>query len=203
MSVRIVALKKGVRHMTSDFAKNMGLAHKVISAGELVGFTPAQWNALAENPTLFDAIHDVVLGHAEIKPIEHLIDCDAAPFTQSGWKVEKHQKGGQFKWDSAQVALYLSEFQKNGVIDGNKLRNELAGKPVMNACVLDYLLAHPNLIPEKWKGKYVFFWGTIYRDSDGYLYVRYLGWYGDGWGWRYRWLGDVWSGDGPAALRAS
>jgi len=39
----------------------------------------------------------------------------------------------------------------------------------MNANVLDYLLAHPELIPEDWKNKYVFFWGTIYRYSSGGL----------------------------------
>lgn len=34
------------------------------------------------------------------------------------------------------------------------------------ADVLDYLLEHPEKIPEEWKGKLVFFWGTIYRTEE-------------------------------------
>lgn len=140
---------------------------------------------------------------AKQPPLLSVIDCDVAPFTPSGWKVEEHKKGGQCKWDAAQVALYLSKFQKNGVIEGNKLRKELEGKPVLNACVLDYLLAHPHLIPEEWKGKAVFFWGTIYRYSVDDLCVRYLFWDGGRWHWSNGWLGSVWDGRSPAALRAS
>lgn len=140
------------------------------------------------------------------KTKEYVIDCDAAPFTPSGWKVEEHQKGGAFKWDAAKQAdaLYLSGPQKRGsYLEGNKLRKELKDKPVLNACVLDYLLANTHLIPESWKGKHIFFWGTIYRYSDGYLYVRYLYWIGDRWGWLYVWLDRDFRGYYPAALRAS
>lgn len=68
---------------------------------------------------------------------------------------------------------------------------------------MDFYLANPHLIPEEWKGKAVFFWGTIYRDADGHLCVRYLYWRGGGWDWGYRWLDYVWDGDGPAAVPAS
>jgi hypothetical protein len=86
---------------------------------------------------------------------------------------------------------------------GNKLRKELASKLVLNANVLDYLLAHTELIPEEWKGKYVFFWGTIYLYSGGRLYVRCLYWRGDRWNWDCFWLGDVFRDYNPAALFAS
>ena len=154
-------------------------------------------------------VREVLLGHAEIKTLEHVIDCDANPFTPSGWKVEEHQKGGQFKFDASQIEFYLSAAQKKGHIESNKLRKELAGKPVLNANVLDYLLAHTELIPENWKKdengntRYIFFWGTIYRNSDGYLCVRYLYWYDDRWFWVSSWLDNDWFDDDPAALRAS
>ncbi len=57
-------------------------------------------------------VRDVANGDAEIKTIEHLIDCNADPFVPKGWKVEEHQKGGAFKWDVAQVQLYLDKSQK-------------------------------------------------------------------------------------------
>ncbi|HEY4477351.1 MAG TPA: hypothetical protein VJB56_01875 [Candidatus Paceibacterota bacterium] len=74
---------------------------------------------------------------------------------------------------------------------------------MLNANVLDYLLAHPDFIPEWWKGKAVFFWGTIYRNSYGNLCVRYLCFYGDRWDWNYDWLGIDWNVSYPADLLAS
>ena len=148
--------------------------------------------------------------------VEHVIDCDADPFNpwtkEGGWTVDEHQKGGQWKFDPKQVEFYLSSGQKgddNKAIEGYKLRKELAGKPVLNANVLDYLLKNPHLIPEEWKKdgqgntRYIFFWGTVYRNRDGDLFVRYLYWYHGGWHRSYRWLGRGWDGRSPSALRAS
>jgi len=73
---------------------------------------------------------------------------------------------------------------------------------VYNANLLDYLLAHPELIPDSWKGKAVFFWGKIYRVSSGRLYVRYLFFHGHGerWSWSYHWLDYDFDSDSPAAV---
>lgn len=145
----------------------------------------------------------LVRGTHELKFVKHLIDCDADPYIPEGWKKEEHHKGGQLEWNPAKIQLYLSEKQKGRYIKGYKLRKELAEKPVLNANVLDYLLAHSELIPEEWKGKFIFFWGTIYRDSDGGLVVRCLSWDGGEWSWRYYWLDYGWHVDSPAVLFAS
>ncbi len=79
----------------------------------------------------------------------------------------------------------------------------MKGKKVLNANVLEYLLKNPRAIPEEWKGKYVFFWGTIYRRSDGRLYVRCLVWDGSQWYWSYYWLDIDFNGLNPAAVAAS
>lgn len=167
--------------------------------------------AFCERKSFGGQVLDVLLGFAEIKPIEHLINLDADPFVPNGWRVaeEKLQipgrARGHFKWDPTKVKLHLSKNQKNGkYIVGNTLRGELSGKSVLNANALDYLLAHPHLIPEEWKGKAVFFWGTIYRGSGGGLFVRCLCWGGGRWSWGYGWLGSsVFGGRNPAAVRAS
>ena len=180
------------------------LAHKTCLAAEEQGYTLELMNALAEHPTLFRDMLQVQLGYAEVKILEYLINCDADPFVPEGLQVEEHTKGGQFKWNSTEVEPFLSELQRDGKISGgHDLRKELAGKSVLNANVLDYLLVHKHLIPEEWKDKAVFFWGTIYRYSDGNLYVRYLCWSGGRWHWSCRWLGRGWDADYPAALRAS
>lgn len=188
----------------SDITLDVGLAYKIKQAllrNGIPDVADLDWLATGGN---LARVRQVRLGYATITQIEHIIDCDADPFIPDGWKVEEHQKGGQFKFDASQIELFLAEGQQNGkALEGNKLRKELAGKPVLNANLLDYLLAHPHLIPEEWKGKYVFFWGTIYRDSDGYLCVRCLRWNGDRWDWDYHWLGYGWLDDNLAALRAS
>ncbi len=152
-----------------------------------------------------EGVKNFLSGKMELKFLEHIIDCDKDPLIpHDGWKVEQHIKGGQFTWNPEKVKLFLSEKQKDGKsIEGNKLRKELESKPVMNANLLDYLLDHPDLIPEEWKGKVVFFWGTIYRNSGGNLRVRYLI-FGEGrWGQGLIWLGHGFRGGYPAVVSAS
>lgn len=163
------------------------------------GWNNAEIKTLSEGDTLAYVLK-VIKGQAEIKMIEHLIDCDVAPFIPDGSSVEEHKKGGMFKFSPEKISFYFSKKQKKGSIEGNDLRKELANYPVLNANVLDYLLDHPKLIPEEWKGKVIFFWGTIYRDSAINLSVYCLLWYGFEWRRNYVWLNDDFSCDDLAAI---
>jgi hypothetical protein len=188
--------------MSNDLMLDIGQANELKLAFRRADYNNDDIKRLCEGNVLAD-VRRVLLGHASIAVVSHVIDCDKDPYLPEGWKVEEHQKGGQLIWDASKVNLYLSEGQKNGkVLEGNKLRKEMAKKVPFNACVLDYLLANPHLIPEEWKGKYVFFWGTVYL-RGGDLCVRYLCWRGVGWFWSRYWLGGDWDGYGPAALGAS
>jgi len=143
-------------------------------------------------------------GSANIIEEKHIIDCDADPFIPDGWTVVEHKKAGKLEWHLKKVALYLSERQKNcGRIQGHALRQEIEGQPVMNACVLDFLLAHKELIPDEWEANNVLFWGTIYRDPNGYLYVRGLAWCGGRWDWGCCCPDDDFRASLPAAVSAS
>jgi hypothetical protein len=183
----------------NDLMLDVGQAAELKLAFRRNGWNNAEIKTLSKGGILTDVLK-VIKGQAEIKVIERLIDCDANPFIPNGWSVEEHKKGGMFKFNPEKISLYLSKKQKKGSIGGYDLRKELSYKPVMNANVLDYLLAHPELIPEKWKGKYIFFWGTIYRDSVGNLNVRCLRWGGSLWRWRYTWLVFGFNSDDSAAL---
>lgn len=136
--------------------------------------------------------------------IDDVINCDDDPFVPRGLTVESHKKHGFMVWHSNAVTLHLEKEQLDG-FKGNKLRKRLKDQPFecLNACVLDYLLDHPELIPEEWKSKHVFFWGTIYRNSDGRLYVRCLRWDGVSWRWGGGWLDGVWRLLSPAALASA
>ena len=158
------------------------------------------------------ALQGIVEGDFDHVPVgrKALINCNVNPYIPDGWKVEEHRKGGELEFDPAKVVLYLDADQKDGrTIVGNELRKRLADKPVMNACVLDFLLANTNLIPEAWKQdesgntRYIYFWGTVYRSSDGNLYVRCLYWNDGQWNWNYNWLDNEFDDQNPAAVSAS
>lgn len=133
-------------------------------------------------------------------------------------EIEKHVGEGLLELDPTRLQLYLSSHQQGMVSqpkrfpclsEGYAATREWVGKtmagrdllkeleenkiPVLNDCVLDYLLLHPELIPDDWKvdfpgewkneywgvqQKQIVFWGTIYRgdksfhNPDGKLYVR-------------------------------
>ena len=142
-----------------------------------------------------------------------IIDCIAPPFIPRDSKVLEHRKGEErFVWDPAEVTLFLSPEQEDEIvsggprdgrtISGEDLRKLLADKPVLNANVLDFLLAHPDLIPGEWKGRSVFFWGTIYSGFLNTSYVRALRWdeHEQSWIWHHGWLVYEWDFGGPALM---
>ncbi len=118
-----------------------------------------------------------------------LIDCDAEPFVPEGLTVVEHRKGGMLEFDPSKIMMYLDDAQRGDSFSGHDLRKKLEGRPVLNACVLDHLLANPDLIPESWKLneqrrlRRVWFLGTVYRDANGSLYVRSLYWSYDSMEW--------------------
>ncbi len=137
-----------------------------------------------------------------------------------GARVERHEGHGWFGVEKRadglyvggrKVELYLSQRQLNGkTIKGYELRDEVTKKVVLNANILDALYENQHLIPEDWKRddkgnvRYIFFWGTIYRNPEtDSLYVRCL-YFNDGaWHRFYYWLDIDWDDNSPAALLAS
>ena len=199
--------------MSDKFVMSVRQAAELDHAFERNGWLPEEVKELSKG-TLLGEIRDIIRGYNRIVRVQHIIDCDAAPFVPDGWKVgpENQLSGavrGQLVWDPAKVQLFLSDRQKSGTISGHDLCKELTDKPVLNANVLDYLLAHTELIPEEWKQdeqgrtRYIFFWGTIYRGPGGYLCVRCLDWCGGRWQWDWDWFENDWSVQYPSALLAS
>lgn len=187
----------------------------VDQAGELKamfrreGWTNKAIKMLCEKKGLGALFLDVLEGRAEIKPFEFPeIDLDADPFIPEGWSVAKdlkgelyHKKGGKWKYDPTKVGLYLSKRQYgSSVINGHDLRKELESQSVMNANLLDFYFKNTHLIPSEWKGKIIYFWGTIYRNNRGNLCVRTLYWRGDQWCCDRDQLDCDWPSDCPAVV---
>lgn len=109
---------------------------------------------------------------------------------------------GMKSFDPSKLSLHLEPEQKDGYLKGEILAERLKQTaPTSN--VLQYLIENPSLWPEDWKGKYVYFWGTIFRGSDGYLYVRFGYWNEGEVVSDYCWLGGGWRVGSPAASLAS
>ena len=82
----------------------------------------------------------------EIKPIEHIINCDAQPLATAGQSFRTtnipNRVQGSFQWNPAQVKLYLSDQQRNG----HELKKARRQRSPACQCP-DYLLANKHLIP--------------------------------------------------------
>lgn len=171
-------------------------------AFERNGFTPELVKKLSEGNTL-RLVREVLLGRAEIKHVEHFVNFDRDSFVPQGYTIVEHKGSGQFKYDSTKVKLYLSEKQKNGkTINGDSLCRELKDLPVVNANLLDFLLKEENqyLIPDEWKGKVIFFWGTIYKNVHGDLFIRCLYWDAEEWISYYQSTSKEWYDNSPAVI---
>jgi hypothetical protein len=132
------------------------------------------------------------------------LDTTTKPFIPEYLELVEFHDTSLGKIDPTKIELYLDDEQKDSkYIEGNRLREKLNGKPVLNAVVLDYLFEHQKLIPESWRGKWVYFWGTIYRCANGRLYVRCLYFGGRSWDRYCNWLDFDWRGHDPAALMTS
>lgn len=188
----------------------------VDQAGELkAAFRRGNWTN-AEIKTLSKGgllrkVRMVILGLAEITPIEYCIDFDSALVIPAGLSVAldssqvSSRVRGKRNVSYANVRLYQDAGQeRNAGIVGSDLKLELNSQEVYGAQLLDFYLEHTDMIPEEWKTVgWIHFWGTIYCDSDRILCVRYLRWNGTRWISSYSRLDSVWYDCYPAAVSAS
>ncbi len=209
---------------------SVGQMNQLGDSLEVEGFTTDDVTKLKQYGNLA-GIKSVLNGTAKIKPVGEdatrtitindttiAVNLGAAPnLPFNGAEIEKHVGGWSILekradglyLDRKKVVLFLSKRQKNGKwLKGYELREKLTGKPVLDANILDALLANQHLI-EDWKKDengntlHVFFWGTIYRDPSDDLFVRFLYFSVGEWLSGYYWLGSVWSVSNPAAVHAS
>ncbi len=219
--------------MSDDLMLDVGQANELKLSFRRNGWkTNEEIKRLSEG-SLLAGVLSVLNGTAKIKPItedasrwitlnETTIAVNLAatpnlPFNEAkiekhigeGWVIVEKRPDGLYI-SGRKVIIHLSKRQRGAKsLGGHELRDELTGKPVLNSNILDALYGNPHLIPEDWKKDengntiYIFFWGTLYRDSDVNLYVRCLYFFGGRWYRLYGWLDYGWSGNNPAALLAS
>lgn len=122
-------------------------------------------------------------------------------FVPCGWRVLATAGSDEKPAPIDAIRLYASRAQQQGrTISAAELAAELDWTRVPSARALDGLLADPHIIPGRWKGKAISFWGTRYRDDTGEVAVRYLFWNGEAWDWYFHHLGEWLDAHCAAAL---
>jgi hypothetical protein len=107
-----------------------------------------------------------------VEVVDTHIDCTIPPSVAMGYKMTD-SVGGSIVWNPESVELYfpahLQTQAKNGRwISVDKIEADLQerGAVVLNATVLDHILATPQLIARvraSWQGKVIGFFGTVYE----------------------------------------
>jgi hypothetical protein len=111
----------------------------------------------------------------------HVIDSDTDPFVPEGLTLKSHKKGGQIHWEQANYKSWFHPKQEGGfcTVSARELFKWMEDKPGYNVNVLDYWLAHPEIIPEECKDKWTYFPNTVYSDSQDKPIIRCF-YYSDG-----------------------
>jgi hypothetical protein len=148
-----------------------------------------------------------------------VVNCDVFPYIPSGLSLEgegtEHRKMGQIILKKcADGRLYANGEEvirclpeRRDLMSGHERRAELKDKRVLNACIADALILHPELIPDDWVGD-VYFWGDVFSSQKslvgkggGLFVLRLHRWHGDGlWRRDYCWLDCGHHMDSLAAL---
>ncbi len=138
---------------------------------------------------------------------QYVVDCDVFPYIPSGLSLEgegtEHRKMGQITLEKrADGRLYANDEEiirflpeRRAPVSGHERRAELKDKRVLNACIADVLILHPELIPSDWTGD-VYFWGDVFSSKNslvgkggGLFVLRLHRSHGDGrWHRDYCWL---------------
>jgi hypothetical protein len=204
---KVSTLSQGAGILTLIDEQELDLDQVQMIRPYLVALAKGAKNGGLPNIESFRALAE---GRAQIVVLKYVVDFDKLPCVPNNWKILpdseqlSNRVKGVMEFDPSKIVLHLDEGQKEGkAIEGNMLRKSLKNVPVYGAQLLDFYLANSHLIPEEWKGKAVFFWGTIYRSSDNSLCVRYLYWNGMNWYWRNYWLDREWYYNLPATRSAS
>lgn len=171
---------------------------------------------------------NLIIGEPKVILIDRSEPFDPATFKGLGkgwliWKgpIDGDGLKGEEEQDARSLALTELDLTKvrfetglksgEGSIKGEaKLARLKEAKHVrLDAKVFLTLWENQHLIPLQWKEKtngnttYVFFNGTVLRDSNGDRYVLYLFWDVGEWVWNYRWLENDQRVSDPSAVLAS
>jgi hypothetical protein len=117
--------------------------------------------------------------------------------------VASHTSLGRLEWGGYNVELIQDSAQSAASIRGDVLQRMLKHRRLLNATVLDYLVAYQEMIPEGWEcdaegnPRFITFFGTLFASADSdTLWVKYMNKDPDSkrWEWGIVSLSEAWHG---------
>jgi len=155
----------------------------------------------------------VIVDSPRVISIDRSIPFDPKTFIGNGWSIEEQDERAitltEIDLTSVMFDSTLEKGEKS--IKGEDKLNRLKEKTNrirLDAGIFKTLWENQILIPEKWKEQtngnttFIFFDGTVLRDSDGIRCVLYLCWNDGEWYWDDGWLGSDWNARSPSAVLA-
>ena len=152
---------------------------------------------------------DLVRVGKSVPAPRHLLDLDATPCLEDffiptgfhrkmGKDIELERRGDDLYLGGKKIVFHFMPpvdlYQ--GYIEGRdylrEYLGEVADRVILNANVAEYLIAHPELIPESWKkgdvGRPYHFLGTIFCHPEAAPFVMQLWWHDGRWHSGYVWM---------------
>lgn len=172
----------------SELMLDVGQANELKLAFRRGLWTNAEIKGLCQGD-LLSRIRSALHGHARI--VEAVIDSDGhgerVPnfYRDMPATIIEHAKLGDIVWNPFKVRFYHAFEELGGICYWPKVKKALAGKKLLNATMMEYLIAHQALVPESWPryadgNQYsLAFAGTVYRTCDGAQTIRVMMRYGD------------------------
>ena len=136
-------------------------------------------------------------------------------FIGDGWSIQSDETDARSialtELDLTKVELRTMLKDGETYIKGEEKLKRLkaSGLVRLDADIFLTLWENQHLIPESWKEKvngntrYIFFDGTVLRDSVGRRCVLYLYWHVGAWSWDVIWLDVGWDASDPSAVLAN
>ena len=154
----------------------------------------------------------VIVDGPKVISIDRTKPFDTA-FIGDGWTIEEQDERSialnEINLTEVAFETTLQKGEKSVKGEEKLKRLKEDGRIRLDAGIFKTLWENQHLIPEKWKEQtngnttFIYFDGTVLRDSGGDRYVLYLYWDGGEWSWDCHWLGIDWGANHPSALLAS
>jgi ethanolamine utilization protein EutQ (cupin superfamily) len=155
----------------------------------------------------------VIVDGPRVISIDRTEPFDPAKFIGDGWTIEEQDERSLAltEVDLTEAAFETTLKKGEKTVGGEEKLKRLKedGRIRLDAGIFRTLWENQHLIPEKWKEQtngnttFIYFDGTVLRDSGGSRYVLCLCWSGGGWNWYYDWLGGDWDARSPSVVLAS
>ncbi len=155
----------------------------------------------------------VLVSEPKVISIDRTFAFDPVAFVGADWSIveedERSLKLDEVDLTKVNFETSLAERESSVVGEEKLKRLKTLGHIRFDAKILQILWENQHLIPASWKEPtngnttYVFFDGTILRNSSGDRCVLCLCWIGGAWDWSYGWLDDERYADDPSAVLAT